>query len=167
VIVIVAVFAACGSDDSDGSKNSTGGSAGKGGSTGKDGGGGAGGQSGGSGGTAATGGLPDVSCPSDPIDAFTGTGAKPEAYPTFHSLGLYWKPEGGASDNACEVLVRRRGECEFRTQEPLWFDPNDHAGLTERTNEYRGSVVDLLPGTKYEVRLTLGSGATYSFPIET
>src|SRR5688572_7190403 len=117
----------CGSDDA----SENGGSAGSAGTVHQDGGSGSGGgtHTGGGGGTnsgggAGTGGLPNTTCPSDPIDGFQGTGAKPEAHATFHAIGLYWKPEGGAPDNECLVRVRRRGECDWKSGEPLWFDPN-------------------------------------------
>jgi hypothetical protein len=101
------------------------------------------------------------------VNGFEGEGTPPTVEPTFHSLGIYWKPNGGAADNGADVRYRRRGECDWRSGEALWFDPNAHDGASEHDDEYRGSLVDLLPGTKYEVRLTLASGGTFSFPAET
>ena len=71
------------------------------------------------------------------------------AVPTFHSLGLYWSPSNGSTANECQVDFRALGESTWREGHPLWFDPRD--------GEYRGSVVNLIPGTTYEVRLNNGS----------
>ena len=162
------LLGACGSEDAagngPGSSGGSGAAAGAGGSGGS-GGSAGGGNSAGSGNTAGA--LPDVSCPSDPVDGFQGSGPQPKAEPTFHSMGLYWKPSEGASDNRADVLFRRRGACDWTKSEPLWFDPNKHSGAPEHDNEYRGSLVDLLPGTKYEIRLSLESGGSYSFPAQT
>jgi hypothetical protein len=155
----LAVFACGGSDEEKAAGSGGSGNAQNGGS----GGGGADASTtGGAGGT-----LPDVSCPTDPVDGFEGEGTPPEAVPTFHSVGIYWKPPGAAADNQADVQVRRRGECDWRGAQPLWFDPNAHEDNAERQNEYRGSLLDLVPGTKYEVRLTLAAGGAFSFPVET
>lgn len=81
--------------------------------------------------------------------------ATPVAVPTFHSIGLYWSPDGGASGE-CEVQYRPVGGSVWRTALPLWLD--------ERNGEYRGSVVNLSPGTPYEIRLTL-SGPNQSVTL--
>jgi hypothetical protein len=69
---------------------------------------------------------------------------------TFHSIGLYWSPPAGAPDNPARVEFRAAGEPSWRQALELWFDP--------RNSQYRGSVVELKPGTAYAVRLTLSSG---------
>jgi len=76
--------------------------------------------------------------------------APPSAVSTFHSIGLYWSPEGGSGSNAARVQFRPAGSSEWRQGLDLWFDA--------RNNEYRGSLVELEPGTSYEVRLALASG---------
>jgi hypothetical protein len=76
--------------------------------------------------------------------------AAPSAVSTFHSIGLYWSPEGGSDSNAARVQFRPAGSPEWRQGLDLWFDA--------RNNEYRGSLVELEPGTSYEVRLALASG---------
>lgn len=83
----------------------------------------------------------------------------PIAVPTFHSIGLTWKPRDGAPDRSCRVQFRPRGESTWREGLPLWFDPNEHPGRPERSHEYRGSLVHLQPDTTYEVRLTLAGGS--------
>jgi hypothetical protein len=66
---------------------------------------------------------------------------------TFHSIGLYWSPPGGAPGRAARVEFRAAGSSAWRRGLDLWFD--------ERNAEYRGSLVELQPGTRYEVRLAL------------
>jgi hypothetical protein len=80
---------------------------------------------------------------------------EPEAVATFHSIGLYWKPTDGAPDNPCEVRYREVGAERWSDALPLWFDPNQHEGLPEHSEEYRGSIVHVQPGTEYEIDLRL------------
>src|SRR5512141_1645871 len=75
----------------------------------------------------------------------------PLAVPTFECLGLYWKAPGGGTAVVCEASYRSAGDGKWNTALPLWYDPRDQ--------EYRGSIVNLQPGTTYEVRLQL-SGTT-------
>ena len=70
----------------------------------------------------------------------------PKAVATFHSIGLYWSPEGGGEGNAARVQFRE-AKGSWRPGLDLWFDA--------RNNEYRGSIVELKPDTEYEIRLTL------------
>src|SRR4051812_77366 len=85
--------------------------------------------------------------------------AAPRSVSTFHSLGLYWSPPGGAPDNAARVQFRAAGEPGWREGLDLWFD--------ERDGEYRGSVVELESGTEYKVRLTLASGFSETLTART
>tara|TARA_Y100001933_G_scaffold264567_2_gene330933 strand:+ start:21411 stop:23588 length:2178 start_codon:yes stop_codon:yes gene_type:complete len=81
---------------------------------------------------------------------------EPVAIPTFHSVGLYWKPKEAAADNPCTVAYRKNGEVDWKQAMPLWLDPNDHAfPATRHSGEYRGSIVYLEPATQYEIQLTL------------
>jgi hypothetical protein len=82
-----------------------------------------------------------------------------EAIPTFHSLGLYWSESGGSAQTTCDVRFRPTGTTQWRAGYPLWFDPRSGIGAgtdSERPpNEYRGSLVNLEPGTEYEIELSL------------
>lgn len=84
--------------------------------------------------------------------AANAAAAAPSAVSTFHSIGLYWSPAGGAESNAARVQFRPSGSSAWRQGLDLWFDA--------RNGEYRGSLVELEPGTAYEVKLTLAGGAT-------
>ncbi len=85
--------------------------------------------------------------------------AAPRAVSTFQSIGLYWSPPGGAEDNAARVEFRPAGKASWRQGLDLWFD--------SRNSEYRGSLVELEPGTQYEVRLTLKSGLSETLNART
>ena len=81
----------------------------------------------------------------------------PMAVPTFHCLGLYWSPADGAKSNECQAQYRIAGNPTWKKAMPPWFD--------ERNHEYRGSIVQLDPGTTYEIKLSLketGKAATFT-----
>jgi hypothetical protein len=81
---------------------------------------------------------------------------QPRAVPTFHCVGLYWSPDDGAAENVCRVRYRPAGAQEWREALPLWFDGRTAQELPpERSRQYRGSIVNLTPGTKYEIELAL------------
>ena len=90
-----------------------------------------------------------------------------EAVPTFECIGLYWNAETGAADNTCQVRYRPAGSLQWKQAMPLWFDDRqmspvgrDGRGTETATawqygRQYRGSIVNLEPGTQYEIELTL------------
>ena len=84
--------------------------------------------------------------------------AAPTSVPTFHSLGLYWSPDGGSEARAVTVQFREKG-AGWREALPLWFDA--------RNSEYRGSIVELRPGTEYEIRLSLERGGPENLTAKT
>jgi hypothetical protein len=53
---------------------------------------------------------------------------------------------------AAQVAYRAAGEAAWKAAQDLWFDGRALGGWPP---EYRGSIVGLKPGTKYEVRLSL------------
>lgn len=78
---------------------------------------------------------------------------------TFHSLGIRWPVRGdGNGDAVIGVQYRRRGDDAWLTALPL-FRTNPAAVSTENRVAkgwlFAGSIVDLAPGTEYEVALTL------------
>ena len=91
--------------------------------------------------------------------------SQPVARCTFHCIGLYWKPADGASDNLCAVRYRPSDGSQWQEALPLWFDYNYHPGQEQWSRQYRGSIVNLLPATRYDIVLTLektGTQATLS-----
>ena len=90
---------------------------------------------------------------------YRGPESGPTGVPTFNSLGLYWRPAGGAPERTCAVRYRKAGAAEWKEALPLWFDPNEHADEgAPHAFEYRGSIVHLDPATDYEIGLSLGAG---------
>ena len=78
--------------------------------------------------------------------------AGPDAVATFHSIGLYWAPPQGSATNIAGVQFRPLGTLTWRQGLDLWFDSRN-----KPAPEYRGSLVELTPGTTYEIQLTLKS----------
>jgi hypothetical protein len=72
--------------------------------------------------------------------------------PTFHCLGVYWSPENGQADKNVAVKFRAVGEKTWREALPMRYNPIKAA---ECKGDYRGSIVNLKPGTNYEIELTL------------
>jgi hypothetical protein len=96
----------------------------------------------------------EVKTPRPPIKPTSGVpqSATPRAVCTFESIGLYWTPADGAEDRTCQVHYHITGEQAWREALPLWFD--------KRIGEYRGSIVQLRSGSRYEVRLALAGTTT-------
>ncbi len=86
--------------------------------------------------------------------------ATPSAVATFESLGLYWSTPDGATDNECQVFYRPKNTPIWKPGLSLWYDA--------RNAEYRGSLVQLTPGTTYEVMLKLvNTGTTHTLEATT
>src|SRR5215212_656467 len=77
--------------------------------------------------------------------AFSAFAAEPRTVSTFESIGVYWTPPGDPGAGGCAMQFRKAGESAWREALPLWFDARNH--------ECRGSVVQLEPGTQYELQL--------------
>ncbi|MCX7049804.1 MAG: right-handed parallel beta-helix repeat-containing protein [Candidatus Sumerlaeota bacterium] len=84
--------------------------------------------------------------------------AEPFAVPTFHSLGVYWSPEGGSAARPVAVSYRKQGDATWRQALPMRYNPI--AGTDEDRADYRGSIVNLTPNTRYEIRLRLQEAKT-------
>jgi len=75
----------------------------------------------------------------------------PEIVPTFENLGISWAPNNLGANETAKVQYRLRGSGTWFNAQDLWFDDRGGSHVTE----YRGSIVNLNPGTVYEVKLTL------------
>lgn len=92
--------------------------------------------------------------------------------PTFHCLSLYWSPEGGELGKKVLVKFRESTEKTWADALPMRYNP---VKTPECKGDYRGSIVNLKPGTAYDISLTLEGthtsttikGATWSekFPV--
>jgi len=79
--------------------------------------------------------------------------ANPQAIPTFHCIGLYWSPPGGAPNRRVFIRFRPLGETHWWEGLPMRYNPIDNTD--EDLADYRGSIVNLTPGTTYEIELKL------------
>lgn len=73
------------------------------------------------------------------------------AIPTFHSMGLYWKPPSAPASGYTVLEYRKTGLLTWQRAHDMWYDA--------RNDECRGSVVYLDPNTEYDFQfsMTLGS----------
>ena len=100
---------------------------------------------------------------------------------TFHCISIYWTPPGGSRDKHVLVKYKADGTSKWKNALPMKYNPIEGCGKNPVTGkrydkaDYRGSIVNLTPGKKYDIRLTLEgtsttatvSAATWSetFPI--
>ncbi|MHC5038655.1 MAG: right-handed parallel beta-helix repeat-containing protein [Planctomycetota bacterium] len=82
-------------------------------------------------------------------------GEEAKAVPTFHCIGLSFRTAKGSEKTECRVKVRKAGSTAWKSALPLWFDARNEIIPAERRREYRGSIVGLDPGTRYEIELSL------------
>lgn len=91
-------------------------------------------------------------------------------HPTLTNLGFEWHIDGDANRNATvDVSFRRAGETAWRTGLPLVRIQNEHVYQRNvfdlvAPNMFAGSVLDLEPGTAYEVRFVLADPDGISGP---
>src|SRR5688572_14134987 len=70
------------------------------------------------------------------------------AVTTYESAGLYWSdPPFGWTSEGCQVRYRPVGQAAWKQGHDLWFDA--------ASNECRGSIVHLAPGTEYEAEVSV------------
>lgn len=80
------------------------------------------------------------------------------AIATFHCIGLYWSPPGGAAEKSVLVRHRKQGATAWREGLPMRYNPIE--GTEEDLADYRGSIVHLAPGSAYEIELQLEGTST-------
>jgi len=90
----------------------------------------------------------------------TRPGALSTPYPTLTNLAVEWLIEGDDNLNAvCKVEYRQAGESAWHAAMPLRRVPAGHSRGTQPVffweNKLSGSVLDLRPGTRYEIKLSL------------
>jgi len=97
---------------------------------------------------------------------------EPSTVSTFHCIGVYWSPQDGSSDNICQVHYRSEGSTGWKEALPLWYDDRGIYGYGGSDfpypRQYRGSIVNLEPGTTYKIELRLlNTGTTETFTAST
>lgn len=73
---------------------------------------------------------------------------------TFQNISVYWKPQNGSADHEAMLRYRVAGAHKWKQAQSLWFDEREADSIgnnKERSREYRGSIVMLHPGTRYEI----------------
>jgi hypothetical protein len=73
------------------------------------------------------------------------------AVSTFNCIGYYWSGQSGT----CKVQYRKQGDTNWLNGLDASFDNRAIGGRP--ANEFRGSIVNLQPGTTYEIQLTAGT----------
>ncbi|TWU31986.1 right-handed parallel beta-helix repeat-containing protein [Novipirellula artificiosorum] len=96
--------------------------------------------------------------PESAVPESTDANAVAFAIPTFHCLGIYWSPAGGAADKEVLMRYRQQGASEWREALPMRYNPIPETD--DELTDYRGSIVHLSPATTYEIQLTLAGTAT-------
>ena len=88
--------------------------------------------------------------------ASTTPGTPTAPHPTLENISIVW-PVTGDTDNDATVTVRYRamGAATYRTGFPLRRIPAGSAEGFSWVNKHAGSLFDLVPGTTYEIELSL------------
>jgi hypothetical protein len=85
-----------------------------------------------------------------------GTAQAPRAVATFESIGVYWMPGANPGAAGCQIQYRKSGDTAWKPGLAMWFD--------SRNSECRGSLVQLAPGTTYEIQVGL-PGQAFSWQL--
>src|SRR3954462_3402569 len=85
-----------------------------------------------------------------------GTPQPPRAVATFESIGIYWAPGTNPESAGCQVQYRKQGDTAWKPGLAMWYDA--------RNSECRGSLVQLTPGTTYDIQVGL-PGQTFLPPF--
>jgi len=78
-----------------------------------------------------------------------------KAVTTFESIGLYWTPPTKPGADGCIVQYKKSADSAWQPALNMWYD--------SRNNECRGSIVQVSPGTAYDVQM--GLGTTYAVQL--
>jgi len=96
--------------------------------------------------------APAVPTPAPEPLPSTTSAVKASAVSTFHCLSVYWSPEGGGAGKDVLVKYRASGRGPWLKALPMRHNP---VATPVCRADYRGSIVNLTPGTLYEVVLQL------------
>ena len=80
---------------------------------------------------------------------------------TFHCISVYWTPAGGDANKHVFVEYRITGSTQWKQALKMKYNPiagcgnNPVTGKRYDKADYRGSIVNLIPDTEYDIHLTL------------
>lgn len=83
--------------------------------------------------------------------------------PSFHTLSLYYGYFPSGTDTVA-VQYREAGSPIWKNAQNLFLDRTAPSALARFRNQYRGSIVNLVPGTLYELQFRKGSGDWAAIP---
>ena len=79
---------------------------------------------------------------------------EPATRSTYNCISIYWTRPAAAS---CEMRFQREGEVNWNAAQNLYWDGVSGVGASDRhpaqQGQFRGSIVNLKPGTRHRVRL--------------
>lgn len=91
--------------------------------------------------------------------------AAPTTVSTYHCLSLYWTPTNNGGGQPVTVKYRVTGDTAWRAALPMKYNP---ISSPEVKGDYRSSLVNLRPGTSYDISLQVGtSGETAQLTAQT
>jgi PKD repeat protein len=103
------------------------------------------------------------STPPEVAEILGTTTVESKFIPTFESIGMCWAPAGKGPTTIASVRFKPAGapDSQYRQGLDLWYDARTN--LLQNA-EYRGSLVELQPGTAYDIELKLSTGLTRTIP---
>lgn len=91
--------------------------------------------------------------------------AAPTTVSTYHCLSLYWTPDDNGGGQPVTVQYRVTGDTTWRAALPMKYNP---ISSPEVKGDYRSSLVNLRPGTSYDISFQVGtSGETAQITAQT
>eukprot|EP00026_Physarum_polycephalum_P016722 Phypoly_transcript_17703.p1 GENE.Phypoly_transcript_17703~~Phypoly_transcript_17703.p1 ORF type:complete len:252 (+),score=30.53 Phypoly_transcript_17703:56-757(+) len=91
--------------------------------------------------------------------------ATPTCKSTYHSISLYWPASSGSLTHACNVQYKKDGSDTWLNGFDLVWEnrTNIKTASYNHSLEYRGSLVQLTPGTTYDIKLSVPDTKEQSF----
>lgn len=83
--------------------------------------------------------------------------------PSFHTMSLYYGAFPTGSDPV-KIQYKKSGTATWQSAQDLFLDRTAPTSLARFRNQYRGSIVNLSPGTLYDLQYQKGSGGWVAIP---
>src|SRR2546423_6908586 len=88
-----------------------------------------------------------------------GASQPPRAVATFESIGVYWSPSANPGTAGCQIQYRKQGDTAWQPGLAMWYDA--------RNSECRGSLVQLTPGTTYDIQVGVAGQPVFQLSAAT